>query len=620
MNKLKIKTILYLLIGIATTLSVTYMYISYKQIKESTLKALNTESINRAYAVTKQMSALNDKMAWEYNKYNQDMYEALRYAQNYFQKNGQNASLKQLKKELANKKDDISYDIYLINSDYIIYKTTFGPDLNLDFHLIPEALKTITKTFNDPNYIDLSSAINDAVTNTYKKYILQKAKNQNYLIQISINIKNKQNIKNLLDKASKNIPNLLRTDIYMLYLNGIGSIDIGTFYSSDYKEGSKNQHLVKSSLYDDFNTILKEKKKLNKHNFKKYINKFVENEEYKDIYFNQDGKYVHQVLMPFYSYLNTKENTIYIISIELDESEAKQTIAKMNIITFVIWSVLFILAISSFIIINKRVIKPIEKLQLKMKAKKAIDTKELVNNHDEIYSMSLIYNQLLQDLNREILSNEELLEEFKNFTANTIHQVRTPISVIKIALEMIKTTNEDAILQIKASLISIEHMYDSLSYALHHEHIKFTKQKLNLCELVKQRLKLFSTIAKAYDLDIQSSIEENLYVNMNQTEAEYLIDNNLSNAIKYGDTQKEIIVKLHKIESEICLSFESYGKAIEDTQIIFDRYHRVDKDRQGNGIGLHMVYNICKNDNIFIKVDYIDGKNKFLYFFDIDVT
>ena len=73
MNKFKIKTILYLLISIVTLLSVTYMYISFDQIKKSTLKALHSESINRAYAVTKQMSALNDKMAWEYNKYNNSL-------------------------------------------------------------------------------------------------------------------------------------------------------------------------------------------------------------------------------------------------------------------------------------------------------------------------------------------------------------------------------------------------------------------------------------------------------------------------------------------------------------------------------------------------------------------
>jgi len=620
MNSTKIKTILYLLIILTATLSVTYMYISYTQIKKSTLKALNTESINKAYSVTKQMSTLNDKMEWEYNKYNNKMFQTLKYAQNYFEKNGRYASVKKLKEELDNNTDGVFYHIYLINNDYVIENTTFNPDMNLDFHVIPEALKVLQKTYNDPDYIDLSSAINDAVTNTYKKYIVQKAKNQDYLIQVSISIKNEQTIQKLINKTSKEIPNLLSTDIYLIFLNNVGDISIDTFYTSEYKKGSKVNELVRQNLYNNFNFVLNKDEKINNKNFKTYISKFIKNSQYEDIYFHKDGKYIHQVIMPFYSYINNRENTIYIISITLDESEAEQEITTMNTIAFTIWILLFILLILSIFIIHTRIIKPIEKLQQHMKSKKIINIKNLNNRDDEINSMGLIYNQLLKDLNREIISNEELLEEFKNFTANTIHQVRTPVSVIKIALEMIETTNKDAVLQIKASLISIEHMYDSLSYALHHDYIKFLKESIDFSALLKQRIELFSTIAIAYDKNIVSLIEENLFINMNKTEAEYLIDNNLSNAIKYGSQTKDIIVKLHKITLDIKLSFESYGDKIQDTKIIFDRYHRVDKDRQGNGIGLHMVDNICKNNNILIKVDYIDEKNQFIYFFEEDVT
>ncbi len=377
---------------------------------------------------------------------------------------------------------------------------------------------------------------------------------------------------------------------------------------------------MQQNLFNNFNNMAKTDKTIDMKNFNKYIVNFSKNEGYKDTYFYRDSKYIHQIIMPFYSYLNNQEDTVYIISIEFDESEAKEIIQYMEIISYIIWFIFFILTFLFFYIINSKVIKPIDNLQSLMKHKKPVDSKLLINTNDEISSMSLIYNQLLQDLKREILSNEELLEEFKNFTANTIHQVRTPVSVIKIALEMIETTNDDAVLQIKASLISIEHMYDSLSYALHHDHIKFTKEKLNLSELLKQRVDLFSTIAKAYDSEIIYDIAEDIFIHMNKVEAEYLIDNNLSNAIKYGDPQKDIRVELHKVGSNIILFFESFGEEITDTKIIFNRYHRENNDRQGNGIGLHMVDNISKHNNILIKVDYEHGKNQFKYFFDSNMT
>ena len=620
MNNFRIKTILYLLTLLVSVLSIIYIFINYQYIKKSTLKSLNTESINRAYKVTKQLSALNDKMAWEYNKYNNALIESLKYTQDYFAKYGKNASLEKLKAQLDSTSDSVFYHVYIIDNDYVIRNTTFTPDMNLDFHIIPEALKVLQKAYNNPKYIDISSATNDAVTNDYKKYILQKAKNKEFLIQLSLSIKNEKNINTFMNDIHKNIPNLLSTNVYLIFLKDETRLNIDIYDSKNYKKGTKSHNLIKQNLFNSFKTMAKTDKTIDMKDFKKYIVKFSKNEGYKDTYFYRDSKYIHQIIMPFYSYLNNQEDTVYIISIEFDESEAREIIQNMEIIAYIIWVVFFIIIFLLFYIIKLRVIKPIENFQSLMKNKKPVDSKLLINTNDEISSMSLIYNQLLKDLKREITSNEELLEEFKNFTANTIHQVRTPVSVIKIALEMIETTNDDAVLQIKASLISIEHMYDSLSYALHHEHVKFTKEKLNLSELLKQRVKLFSTIAKAYDLDIQSSLEKDLYININQTEAEYLIDNNLSNAIKYGTPQKEIIVKLHKIALDINLSFESYGDKIQDTEIIFERFHRINKDRQGNGIGLHMVDNICKNNNILIQVDYLDGKNQFNYFFNEDVT
>ncbi len=616
MNKLKIKTLLYLLILLVTALSVSYIYVSYKYIKESTLESLNTKSINRAYKVTKQLSALNDKMAWEYNKYDNEILESLKYAQDYFTKFGKNASLEELKIQLDSTSDTIFYHVYIINDDYIIKNTTFAPDMNLDFHIIPEALKVLQKAYNNPKYIDISSATNDAVTNNYKKYILQKADNKNFLVQLSVSIKKERNINSFIDDIHKIIPNLISADIHLIFLKDKSNLNIDVLDSKKYKEGTKNYNLIKQNLFNNFKNIAKTDKTIDIKNFNKYIANLSKNEGYKDTYFYRDSKYIHQIIMPFYSYLNNQEDTVYVISIEFDESEAEKIIKNMEIITTITYIVFFILTSLFLYIISSRIIKPIEKLQLSMKTKKIIDTKALLNHNDEINSMSLIYNQLLQDLRTEISSNEELLEEFKNFTANTIHQIRTPISVIKIALEMVETTNKEAILQIQSSLISVEHMYDSLSYALHHNSVNFNKENLNLSKLLEERVKLFSTIAKAHDSDIIYEIEENINIFMNKTEAEYLIDNNLSNAIKYGVISKKAYVRLNSISSGIALSFDSFGDKIKDTDIIFTRFHRGDKSRKGNGIGLHMVASICSHNNILINVTYNDEKNNFTYLFE----
>ena len=125
---------------------------------------------------------------------------------------------------------------------------------------------------------------------------------------------------------------------------------------------------------------------------------------------------------------------------------------------------------------------------------------------------------------------------------------------------------------------------------------------------------MFHPVILAHDIALSLDIAPHLYVEMNPTEAEYLIDNNISNAIKYNDSHKKIRIILTSMQNEILFSLENSAKPIEDTELIFERYHRFDTSRKGSGIGLHMVKNICTKYSIIIDVQYFNGYNKFIYY------
>ena len=203
--------------------------------------------------------------------------------------------------------------------------------------------------------------------------------------------------------------------------------------------------------------------------------------------------------------------------------------------------------------------------------------------------------------------------QFKTFTANTIHQVRTPLSVIKIANAMIDETSHAQVkLHILSSLVSMEHLYDSLAFALQHE-----TTDLPATTILHQRVHLFAPVASTLDTMIETTITPEISTRINQNELEYLLDNNLSNALKYGHPFKPITVSLSRSQDKLILLFESYGDKIADTHAIFERYARQDLSKQGSGIGLHIVATICERYAITIKVTYEEGKNCFYYLFPI---
>ncbi len=621
MKNLTIKQLFYILVFILTIIPAIYIYINNSYIKSTTQKALNLKSINHAYIVAKKLIEMNDLISYKYRKEDKVLHEALQISQDYVVKNGKKFNLEPLKKELNKLSENARFDILIIDEDYVIRNTTYKTDMNLDFRMIPLALKTLKKVYSKPGFIDVSTISGDAVSNEYKQYIVQRAKgSKNFLVQVSMSLVDGANIENFIKDIKNQIPNLLSSKVYYIPFDKEEIFDVEVVWSQNFTNYTKMEMLKERDSYDKFIKYFDDTNKIRKSTFIDSITAFLEKNTYKDLYSIQDEKYIHHVMLPFNSFMNISTNSRYMLYLEFDESQAKATIDKINILTAIIWLVLALLVVVTIYLVNRRIIKPIELLKRNMKVKKSIDMKLLDSQNDEISSMSFTYNQLLQDLKTEIESNEELLEQFKTFTANTIHQVRTPVSIIKIALEMIDTTNQEALLQIKASLVSIEHMYDSLSYTLNRERISFEKKYLDISSLLQQRINLFSVIVQAHDSKIEYDIEPNIMINMNQIEAEYLIDNNLSNAIKYSTPKKDIQVRLHKFSNDIKVSFESYGTKIEDTKIIFERYHRTDKSRRGNGIGLHMVGEICKANDILIEVEYINEKNKFSYFFDGDVT
>lgn len=101
---------------------------------------------------------------------------------------------------------------------------------------------------------------------------------------------------------------------------------------------------------------------------------------------------------------------------------------------------------------------------------------------------------------------------------------------------------------------------------------------------------------------------------MNEEELQRVIDNNLSNSIKYANKGTNIMISLEE-DKQIVLKFITQSPKIEDTERIFKAFERENKVRGGFGLGLEIVSSIASKENIKIIVESNDAKTVFSYFF-----
>ena len=236
---------------------------------------------------------------------------------------------------------------------------------------------------------------------------------------------------------------------------------------------------------------------------------------------------------------------------------------------------------------------------------------------------------MLEDLNKnlEFKVNEKtkeltnLIESQKKFIKNSVHEINTPLTIIQTNIDLLKMKipNNKYITNIESGSKIIQYIYDDLSYLVKRDRVIYNKEYLDFSKILISRLYFFDEIAISNSLNFTSNIEDDIYIKFNTTELQRIIDNNLSNAIKYSFSKSSIVVNLYYVDDEeIEFSVTTNSKKIEDENKIFDDFYRENNARGGFGLGLKIVKDICDKNLVIINLDSNDKETKFTYRFKIN--
>ena len=217
---------------------------------------------------------------------------------------------------------------------------------------------------------------------------------------------------------------------------------------------------------------------------------------------------------------------------------------------------------------------------------------------------------------------ERILDAQKEFLRYTVHETNTPLSVILTSLELYEMKHEKDrdLAKVEAAAKNIFSIYDDLSYLVKKEHVNYPKASIDINKFIQSRIDFFSEVAYLSNLSFSYISEvENVYIFFNETKLQRIVDNSITNAIKYTFQNEVVDIKLSKELHEVEFSIGSYSQPISDVNKIFDAYYREDgtdsSAEQSFGIGLRLVKNICDEEGVKIILDLGEEKNVFRYRF-----
>ncbi len=212
---------------------------------------------------------------------------------------------------------------------------------------------------------------------------------------------------------------------------------------------------------------------------------------------------------------------------------------------------------------------------------------------------------------------EKLLEEQDRFVKNAIHEINTPLSVIlvNIDLEVLQAGRNRHLTNIESGAKIIHNIYNDLSYLIQKDRIEYTPEPVDLALFVQLRVDFFQEVATGAGLTIKSHIEPGVSAFISTTELQRVVDNTLSNAIKYSTPGSTIEVGIQGGAEGALFWVENSGEPIRDRDRLYDRYYREDTVRGGFGLGLNIIKEICDKYRIAIELTCEAGRNRFSYHF-----
>lgn len=402
--------------------------------------------------------------------------------------------------------------------------------------------------------------------------------------------------------------------------NIIASIDIDTFDEYKISESMKTMPIESGfrviitdsqtkTYYDSFN----EESYTGKMLVYEPITEVLVNNKNISMYYEKDGEWVIEAAVPIIKNQKT-------IGSVLVASSGEDIDKIVNHITWAIWIFGAIIVIIVFLLgvfVATLLTKPIVKLTtfIKDMPKEKLQKCE-VTSTDEVGDLVIAFNELIDRV-------DELEEKRRSFVSDASHELKTPLSIIKLLSDsLIQTPNPDPAFMrefLGDMGAEVERLTRIVQRLLDLTKMDQTDRlqidMISICEIVTEVYEKLMPLAENKEIAFTlSKPETDVLIPVDRDSVTEAIYNIADNSIKYTENGGSVKIDVMRDLGNILIRITDTGIGIpkDEIQKIFDRFYRVDKararDTGGTGLGLSIAMDAIKLHGGYIEVSSEEEK------------
>ena len=221
-----------------------------------------------------------------------------------------------------------------------------------------------------------------------------------------------------------------------------------------------------------------------------------------------------------------------------------------------------------------------------------------------VFTDSRAMQELCAQINRLLDRRQRMLADYrrseissKKMLSNISHDIRTPLTVILGYLQRELIDKVEA--RAKAVSDLVEQFFTLAK--LEAGDMEIALSKTELCELCREVVLDFYEILSGKDYEVEVEIpEKTVYVQGNGDAIRRILNNLISNSLRYGSEGRYLGIFLHEDEKQVYIDVTDRGRGIEKdfAEHIFDRLFTMEdsrnRDIQGNGLGLTIARSLAR--------------------------